>query len=251
MVLIEETRREYGSGGENGENGWGCGCAAHVMLLLMAVPLFALATWAAQEASAAKPEAGQAKPEAAAAKPAEAPAPTGDYVGAETCSACHADEAKQFGKTAMAAILSNKYPVEQRGCEACHGPGRKHVDAVSGGEGEPAKLIYNPARHSAKENAARCLTCHQKDEARSLFHRSQHLSAKVGCTDCHDPHLMPESAQPVKPDQALPAYFRFLTFPGKGMAGQSPAPPEAALPVLFVPSGSPGRVSTPSAASRQ
>ena len=51
-----------------------------------------------------------------------------DYVGSDACSDCHFAEFQQFQKTAMSAILSNKYPLEQRGCEACHGPGRAHTE---------------------------------------------------------------------------------------------------------------------------
>ena len=106
-----------------------------------------------------------------------------DYVGSDACSDCHFAEFQQFQKTAMSAILSNKYPLEQRGCEACHGPGRAHTEGEKAekagkqpGPNEPkaATLIYNFTKHSPKENAVRCLTCHQKDEKESLFGRSRH-----------------------------------------------------------------------------
>src|SRR5579884_2259790 len=93
------------------------------------------------------------------------PAPAGDYVGADTCSDCHFAEFQQFQKTAMSVLLTKKYPVEQRGCEACHGPGRAHAEAEKAEKDgkprdpnsrTPASLIYNFTRHSAKENAERC-----------------------------------------------------------------------------------------------
>ncbi|MBI2817334.1 MAG: hypothetical protein HYX72_10370 [Acidobacteria bacterium] len=155
-----------------------------------------------------------ASPAAAkAARSAKAPQVNlDDYVGPEVCSGCHSDQAQQLQKTPMAVLLTEKYPVEQRGCEACHGPGKAHVDALSEGNPDFATLIYSFARHTPQENAIRCLTCHQekrllggkeKDEKQSLFHRSRHLGAGVTCIDCHDPHLLPqkETAKPGLPLQ--------------------------------------------------
>lgn len=138
------------------------------------------------------------------------------YVGSDACSDCHFAEFQQFQKTAMSAILSNKYPLEQRGCESCHGPGRAHSEGEKAekegkkpGPNQPkaATLIYNFSKHSAKENAARCLTCHQKDQKESLFGRSRHLGSAVSCTECHDPHRLNAGDDVAKPSAALEAYF--------------------------------------------
>jgi len=139
-----------------------------------------------------------------------------DYVGSDACSDCHFAEFQQFQKTAMSAILSDKYPLEQLGCEACHGPGRAHAEGEKAekegkkpGPNEPkaATLTYNFTRHSAKENAARCLTCHQKDEKQSLFKRSQHLGSAVACNDCHDLHRLNVGEDVAKPSATLESYF--------------------------------------------
>ena len=135
----------------------------------------------------------------------QTPAKPGDYVGSDPCSDCHFAEFQQFQKTAMSAILSSKYPVEQRGCEACHGPGKAHAEKA--GETNAAALIYSFTRHSPKDNTARCLPCHQKDEKQSFFARSRHAGSGISCTDCHDPHRLEGGEGPAKTSAALEEYF--------------------------------------------
>lgn len=176
------------------------GSAAVVISLLVAPSFLCTASAAARQNATKKATTPQVNPD--------------DYAGAEVCSGCHSDEAQQLQKTPMAVLLTDKYPIEQRGCEACHGPGKAHVDALSNGNPDFASLIYSPARHTPQENAIRCLGCHQekrllggkeKDEKQSLFHRSRHLGAGVTCIDCHDPHLLPpkEGSKPGLPLQAM------------------------------------------------
>lgn len=142
----------------------------------------------------------------------QAQTPAAEYVGADTCGACHADHFKQFSKTYMATVLAEKYPVEQQGCEACHGPGRAHVEAIEeaatdAGIEAAKSLIYIFARHSPKENAERCLTCHIKNENQSLFRRSRHLAAGVFCGDCHTAHLTIADQDLAKPSAAIETLF--------------------------------------------
>ena len=169
-------------------------------------------------------------PAVCAAQKAPPPNPS-DYVGADTCSDCHFAQFQQLQKTAMSAILSNKYPVEQRGCEACHGPGRIHAEAERIKEGraevmteaekakaasmtedqkskeaEDSRRTVGMSRRSPKNIAAVCLVCHQKDEKKHLFMRSRHLTAGVSCADCHDPHRLNVS-EVAKPGAALESYF--------------------------------------------
>jgi predicted CXXCH cytochrome family protein len=64
----------------------------------------------------------------------------------QTCLGCH---------TTGYSILEKNYSEPGVGCEACHGPGRKHVD--SGGlEG----TIVNPSKLSADRNRMVCGQCH-------------------------------------------------------------------------------------------
>jgi len=110
------------------------------------------------------------------------------YVGAETCKACHEDIYKNFDETPHfvttmdGKLDANKGP-EWHGCEACHGPGKAHVD----GGGDKSK-IFTFKDASAAQTSARCLGCHQYGEEHSNFGRSAHLLNNVGCIDCHSPH---------------------------------------------------------------
>jgi hypothetical protein len=55
-----------------------------------------------------------------------------DYVGAETCKTCHEDIFKNFETTPHFKTTLTKRGPEWQGCEACHGPGKAHVE--SGGD---------------------------------------------------------------------------------------------------------------------
>src|SRR5689334_13383517 len=56
-----------------------------------------------------------------------------DYASAETCLLCHDAQGKHFQNTVMGKAFAHpKTDKEKLGCEACHGPGKAHVEA--GGE---------------------------------------------------------------------------------------------------------------------
>jgi predicted CXXCH cytochrome family protein len=68
------------------------------------------------------------------------------------------------------------------GCEACHGPGKAHIE-----EGDPTK-IRSFKNKSPKEISETCLTCHAGREERNNFRRGEHWRNDIGCTDCHSSH---------------------------------------------------------------
>jgi DmsE family decaheme c-type cytochrome len=128
--------------------------------------------------------------------PAAAAAPSPEdskYVGAETCKTCHEEIYNAWEKTPHWKTTLNKEPAHQ-GCEGCHGPGAEHV----AGGGDVTK-IFNPAKHSAKEVDAKCLTCHAA--AHPNFDRSPHAKANVSCINCHSVHQSKEEDNLLKAPQ--------------------------------------------------
>ncbi len=116
------------------------------------------------------------------------------YVGSEACKSCHEDlPVKGFFKSFedsphFATILNTKKGPEWHGCEACHGPGKAHVD----GGGDKTK-IFTFKGASAQEASARCLDCHAGDTQHTSAINSVHLRNDVGCVSCHSPHHAKES----------------------------------------------------------
>lgn len=115
------------------------------------------------------------------------------YVGSDTCKTCHEDIYNHFETTAhFATTLEGKMEghkgPEWHGCEACHGPGKEHVD----GGGDKTK-IFTFKDSPPQETSGRCLRCHQYTEEHGNYDRSMHLANGVGCTDCHSPHKANES----------------------------------------------------------
>jgi DmsE family decaheme c-type cytochrome len=103
-----------------------------------------------------------------------------DFVGADTCATCHEEVSKGFADNPHTKM------VQQHGsngvtCENCHGAGKAHVD----GGGDVTK-IFNPAKASAKDVDAKCLSCHAGQHAN--FEKSEHGEANVSCVSCHSVH---------------------------------------------------------------
>lgn len=90
-------------------------------------------------------------------------------------------------------------------CEACHGPGEKHVETMKAGD-SGQKHIFNPKRLSTEELSDFCGACHRTWEQvatmniRGVFNvRFQPYrltnskcydpeDKRISCTACHDPH---------------------------------------------------------------
>jgi len=104
-----------------------------------------------------------------------------EFVGADTCAACHEEVSKNFATnphTKMALMHGNANGVT---CENCHGAGSEHV----AGGGDVTK-IFDPAKASAKDVDSKCLSCHAG--AHPDFDRSPHAKANVSCISCHSIH---------------------------------------------------------------
>ena len=156
------------------------GLRASLMLLLGAGLISATAM--------AAPPAGANGQSAAAA-----PASHAEFVGADTCASCHEEVVKGF------ATNPHTKMVEMHGstgvtCENCHGAGSEHV----AGGGDVTK-IFDPAKASAKDVDAKCLSCHSG--AHPDFLRSPHAKANVSCVSCHSVHKSEDKAQLLKASQ--------------------------------------------------
>jgi hypothetical protein len=112
------------------------------------------------------------------------------------CLRCHA--------TAVPSDLDMSKVVPGITCEACHGPGAKHVAAQKSGT-DPAGLILNPARLPQADATDFCGSCHSSfwdvtltghqgiATVRSPGYRLEKSKCwksdkTLTCTTCHDPH---------------------------------------------------------------
>lgn len=91
------------------------------------------------------------------------------YVGSDACKDCHEDQFKAFSHTSHAQLSKiSSWKGKVTGCEACHGPGKEHLE-----EGDPKKIISFKNK-SAKEISETCLTCHAGKEEHNNFRRGEH-----------------------------------------------------------------------------
>src|SRR5512141_1335848 len=73
-------------------------------------------------------------------KKAPASAISSDYVGSDTCVACHEDQDRRFKHTVMGKAFAKPHTADEKlGCESCHGPGKAHVEAGGGKETIPIR----------------------------------------------------------------------------------------------------------------
>jgi DmsE family decaheme c-type cytochrome len=110
-------------------------------------------------------------------------APASEFVGTDTCKTCHEAESKSYDHGPHWKTEKDSRGLSWEGCEACHGPGKAHVDNPR----DKSKIIRFPGL--AAEQASRiCLDCHETGEDSTDFARSQHLTQSVGCASCHSEH---------------------------------------------------------------
>jgi DmsE family decaheme c-type cytochrome len=108
------------------------------------------------------------------------------YVGEKVCKTCHEAENKNFGHTLHAKIFREnpRNDVEKAVCEACHGPGSKHVKKTND---KTAIIGYSKEWGTPVEKqTGRCLTCHSGGQ-RMYWEGSIHQINKMSCSDCHNP----------------------------------------------------------------
>lgn len=105
--------------------------------------------------------------------------PGADFVGSEACDTCHSEIVRDFKTATHARLTAKGENAKSMGCESCHGPGSKHVEA-GGGRGN----IVNPLK-----SPDTCFQCHLEVRAKfELPHHHPVLEGKMNCVDCHNPH---------------------------------------------------------------
>ena len=124
------------------------------------------------------------------ASPNDTVANQNDYVGSETCQACHEEQFKSFSKTSHSRLTQAHWKSERQGCESCHGPGKAHVEG--GGDKSKIRTFEN---ETAKQISDNCLSCHAGREEHNNYLRGEHWRNDIGCTDCHSPHASSKNPQ--------------------------------------------------------
>jgi Cytochrome c554 and c-prime/Cytochrome c3 len=115
------------------------------------------------------------------------------------CFGCHSTNALNGGNLQFDQML------EGVTCEACHGPGEKHVAAMQAGELDQ-KQIFNPKKLSTDDLSNFCGTCHRTWEQVAVLGIRGPLNVRfqpyrltnskcydsedprISCLACHDPH---------------------------------------------------------------
>jgi predicted CXXCH cytochrome family protein len=106
--------------------------------------------------------------------------PGAHFVGNQVCFQCHTQITRAFPSSPHAHLrVANAALPDGTGCESCHGPGSKHVEAGGG-----AKFIINPGREPDA-----CFRCHLETHAEFQL-RVHHpvIEGHMNCVQCHDPH---------------------------------------------------------------
>ena len=108
------------------------------------------------------------------------------YVGIAICQACHSAETQHWEETRHAELFlkSPRTPLEERACEACHGPGAAH--AADPGDREAILAFTREGDRSVEDMNAACLQCHTSGP-RVHWAGSMHETEALACSDCHNP----------------------------------------------------------------
>ena len=113
-----------------------------------------------------------------------------EYIGSEMCATCHQELSDEFSHSIHSRLASFELSGGIPGCEACHGPGGKHVETLDKAD------VFSYSDASVKATEDNCLSCHS-NRVGQYWHFSEHGMVGVGCLSCHKIHQsrprLPES----------------------------------------------------------
>ena len=114
-----------------------------------------------------------------------------DYVGEKQCYSCHRNIKKVYLSDIHGKVFTN-YPrtvLGEKGCEACHGPGREHkiiADDIDYKGSMKIEAFKKDVGSWAEKNKI-CLRCHERGQ-RTHWQGSLHEMSELSCLDCHTIH---------------------------------------------------------------
>ena len=126
----------------------------------------------------------QAQPTAAVADPmADA-----TYVGEKICLGCHVTEGKHFAHTMHAKVFRQnpRNDNEKKVCEACHGPGSKHIVPANIKNRHFLIGFTKEWGTPIEKQNGMCMNCHVGAQ-RLHWPGSAHENNQLACSDCHNP----------------------------------------------------------------
>jgi predicted CXXCH cytochrome family protein len=145
-----------------------------------------------------------------------------DYLSETKCATCHdrgIAENPMF--VAFATFEPSPHrpfsdnpalPIDQRGCQGCHGPGAGHEANIASDNAYDYIISYS--RLTPAQVAMACLRCHTDTMTQDHWRNTQHARAGVSCISCHQIH---QDGHP-------------MTFAANGKAPRGPVFPAAAQP---------------------
>lgn len=161
----------------------------HIKIALLGVFTLLLFVWIGSGSYLAvagvEVSSAPAEEPAGATVPAPTPEPnSADYVGSETCRGCHEAQFDSVAGTKHGKLHTiSSWKDKVVGCEACHGPGREHVE----GGGDVTKIVRFKDL-DPKAASETCLSCHAGKENHNNYRRGDHWRNNVSCNDCHTAH---------------------------------------------------------------
>jgi DmsE family decaheme c-type cytochrome len=105
-----------------------------------------------------------------------------DFVGSDTCLACHFDMEKGIAGSPHGNAALPGSPAADHGCESCHGPGELHVQDPT--EESSIRRFTSMAPRDVNET---CLSCHTKS-SHALWDGGAHDARNLSCATCHSVH---------------------------------------------------------------